>query len=49
MNLFAMDQGTLLENFCLHTINHKVVSEQQTKKNGIIGNTVILRGIVLNK
>jgi len=36
MNLFAMDQGTLLECFCLHGINHKVVSEQQTRKNCII-------------
>ena len=37
MNLFAMDQEILLECFCLHNINHKVVSEQQTQKNGIIG------------
>jgi len=37
MNLFAMDKGTLLEWFCLRSINHKVVSKQQTWKNGIIG------------
>ena len=36
MNLFAMDQGTLLKCFYLHSINHKVVSEQQTRKNGIV-------------
>ena len=30
MNLFTMDQGTLLECFCLHSINHKVVSKQKT-------------------
>ena len=34
---FAKDQGILLERFCLYNINHKVVSEQQTWKNGIIG------------
>ena len=27
-----MDQGTQLECFYLHSINHKVVSEQQTQK-----------------
>ena len=32
-----MDQGTLLECFCLYSINHKVANEQQTQKNGIIG------------
>ena len=32
-----MDQGTLLECFCLHIINHKAVSKQQNWKNGIIG------------
>ena len=26
VNLFAMDQGKLLECFCLHSINHKVAS-----------------------
>ena len=31
-----MDQGTLLECSCLHSINHKVVSKQQTQ-NGVIG------------
>ena len=32
MNLFAMDQGALLECFWIHGINCKVVGEQKTSK-----------------
>ena len=43
-----MDQGTLLECFCLHNINHKAVNEQQAQKNGIIFKYGHLRGTALN-
>jgi len=36
INLFAMDQGALLECFHLHSISHKDISEQQTQKISII-------------
>ena len=32
MNLFTVDQGPLLECFCLHNINRKGVNQQQTQK-----------------
>ena len=35
MNFFAMDQGTMLEYFCLQKINHKVGRKQQTRKKKI--------------
>ena len=27
-----MDQGTLLECFCLHSVDHKVVNQRKTQK-----------------
>ena len=49
MNLFTMDQGTLLEYFSLHSIHHKVVNQKQTQKMVKLANAVIVREAALNK
>ena len=45
MNLLAVDQGPLLECFCLHSIinSHKVVNQQQTQKMVKLANRVLVR------